>query len=182
MDSNQARRNERESYDGMSMYEIENPPSTKSARKMQQQQISSAEKVMQTAISMLEKLNERKERKEQNADTHNEDQSFTNLIYHMLWDIPNNEEKAMLKLEIQQEIVSLKYSKHNHMSQRNETRERSPFSPCVSKTLYTTINETGRYQTISTAAETSSLNLPPSTFNNISFPCKASVIQSPSCY
>ena len=35
---------------------------------------------MQTAISTLEKLNERKE---QNADTHNEDQSFTNLIYQI---------------------------------------------------------------------------------------------------
>ena len=90
MDSSQTRCNERESYECMSTYEIENPPSTKSARKMQQAQISSGEKVMQTAISTLKKLNERKE---QNADTHNEDQSFTNLIYQMLREIPNNEER-----------------------------------------------------------------------------------------
>ena len=88
----------------------------------------------------------------------------------------------MVKLEIQQQIISLEYRKYNNMSQRNETLERSPFSPCASETWYTTMDEIDRYQTVSTAAETSSLNLPPSTFKNISFPCEASVTHSQSYY
>eukprot|EP00794_Sanderia_malayensis_P002890 gene2890-biopygen2377 len=80
-------------------YEVNRPPSAKTARKMKQKSVEAAEKVMEGAAQALQKLSDiRKQRTEERYD---EDRCFTDMILQMLRTIPDSEAKAMLKVEFQ---------------------------------------------------------------------------------
>ena len=88
-------------------YSVSNAPSVKAAKKMKESQQGTAEKVMEAAARALEKISERKEKMQ--ATEKNEDRCFVELLYQMLIEIPDCEEKAMAMLQMQQMVVRLRY-------------------------------------------------------------------------
>lgn len=88
-------------------YPVGNAPSAKAAKKMKELQKGAAEKVMETAAKALEKISERREK--MNATEKTEDRCFVELLYQMLIEIPECEEKAMAMLQIQQIVIRLRY-------------------------------------------------------------------------
>ena len=79
-------------------YSVNNAPSAKAARKMKEVQQGTAEKAMETAARGLEKISERKEK--MHTAEKREDRCFVELLYQMLIEIPDCEEKAMVMLQI----------------------------------------------------------------------------------
>ena len=71
---------------------------------------------METAVKALEKITERREKmqvvtnKDESCSVEfKEDRCFVELLYQMLIEIPESEEKAMTMLQIQQMAIHLRY-------------------------------------------------------------------------
>lgn len=103
---------EEETEDGV--YQISNPPSAKSARKLKDKSRENAEVVMAKASKALECITARYQNAPpppaQSIKTKGEDGLFSEMVFEMLSSIPDSMQKAMLKIEIQQKIMQLKYS------------------------------------------------------------------------
>ena len=94
-------------------YNIDNRPSAKAARKLSNQRKDIAENIMASATQVLQRINskyENKDNRNQNEkDTHQEDRCFTDLIFQMLKELPDSEEKSMVKIEFQQKLMHLRF-------------------------------------------------------------------------
>ena len=100
---------EEELEDGV--YQINNPPSAKSARKLQEKSRENAECVMAKASKALESITARYQNVPQESkNKKGEDGLFADMVYEMLSTIPDCMQKAMAKIEFQQKLIQLKYS------------------------------------------------------------------------
>ena len=100
---------EEELEDGV--YQINNPPSAKSARKLQEKSRENAECVMAKASKALESITARYQNVPQESkNKKGEDGLFADMVYEMLSTIPDCMQKAMPKIEFQQKLIQLKYS------------------------------------------------------------------------
>ena len=98
-------------YDEGTVYQINNPPSVKAARKIREKNRENAECVMGKAFKALESITARYEETPQERKMYSEeDGSFADMVYEMLRNIPDSREKAMAKLEFQQKLIQLKYN------------------------------------------------------------------------
>ena len=98
-------------------YSLYNAPSAKFARKMRDEEQRNAEKAMERTVKALDKFTVRREKKEAYEATDErrpvqskEDRCFVELLYQMLIEIPDSEQKALTKLQIQQMLIHLRYS------------------------------------------------------------------------
>ena len=105
--SNLDRNNDTAPNNDNSVYNVNNPPSTKSMRKMAK---STTEHVMKTATEVLQNISSRYDAHLNENKTVDEDRNLVEMIYTMLKSIPEGMPKAMLRLELQQKIIQLKYS------------------------------------------------------------------------
>ena len=79
---------------------------------MKKVQQTSAENVMASASRALEKIESRYsqiEVEKPKKSTENEDRNLAEMVYTMLQSIPEGMQKAMLRLELQQKIIQMKY-------------------------------------------------------------------------
>lgn len=93
------------------IYTVNNPSSLKTQGKLRKNNKTNAETLMTTASRTLGKIDPRYS----DVTTHqivqtNEDKNLCNIIYTMLQSIPEGIPKAMLRLEIQQKIIQLKFA------------------------------------------------------------------------
>ena len=91
-----------------SAYNCDNPPSTKSKKKMKDAQVSDLEKIMESALCRLNNL-DRVDKAVEKESEKSEDQVFCELILKMLNEISDSADKYLLKLEIQQKLIKLKH-------------------------------------------------------------------------
>ena len=98
------------------VYQIDNPPSAKSARKLREKSRENAESVMAKASKALETITNRyqnapqEDKSQEIKNKKGEDGFFADMVYEMLSTIPNCIQKAMAKIEFQQKLTQLKYS------------------------------------------------------------------------
>ena len=93
------------------VYQINNPPSAKSARKTREKSRENAEYVMAKASKALESITARYENTPpESKNKKGEDGLFADMVYEMLSSIPDCMQKAMAKIEFQQKLIQLKYS------------------------------------------------------------------------
>ena len=95
-------------------YNTDNRPSAKAARKLSNQRKDIAENIMASATQVLQRINSKYEnednRNQNENDTHQEDRYFTDhLIFQMLKELPDSEEKSMTKLEFKQKLMHLRF-------------------------------------------------------------------------
>ena len=88
------------------VYAASNPPSTKSSKKMRDNENEYLKNIMSTASNALEKLVTTGH--QQDKENHDEDGPFCELIKQMLKQVPDCDLKDNLKLEIQQIILRCK--------------------------------------------------------------------------
>ncbi|XP_057299361.1 uncharacterized protein LOC130629986 [Hydractinia symbiolongicarpus] len=126
--------------DENSTYEVLNPPSAKSAKKIRDSSMETAQKVMHSAAAALEKLNEKRSNGGAERKEKTEDEVFCELLCKILTSIPNGEEKDMLKLNMQHSATSLKY-KRRHSSSSSSSVSSSPLgSPVFMNNSYSSYN------------------------------------------
>ena len=113
------------------LYNTDNPLSAKLVRKIAKAQKSNAEDVMKTATRALQKISSRYENKSNEAAKViiDEDKNLSEMIYAMLISIPDGMPKAMLRLELHQKIVQVKYNATFQLSVSSTP------SPCQSPNL-----------------------------------------------
>lgn len=90
------------------------PPSSKSARKSEATKRDTVQKALETEAQETELLVESNE-KENNSERAKlfieQDMIFCDLIYAILQDIPDSEDKDLMKLNIQQIIIKRKHQR-----------------------------------------------------------------------
>ena len=91
------------------------PPSSKSARKSEAAKRDTVQKVLETEAQVTELMAESNEKKEtiqkgQNCLS-NQDKIFCDLIYALLRDIPDSEDRDLMKLNIQQMLIKKKHQR-----------------------------------------------------------------------
>ena len=93
------------------VYQINNPPSAKSVRKLQEKSRENSECVMAKASKALESITARYQNVPQESkNKKEEDGLFADMVYEMLSTIPDCMQKVMAKIEFQQKLIQLKYS------------------------------------------------------------------------
>jgi len=104
-----------------SVYNVDNPPSDKSMRKITK---SNTENVMKTATEVVKNISSRYDMQLNESKTVDEDRNFVEMIYTMLKPIPEGMPKAMLRLELQQKIIQVKYNyQAQSLQQQSPTNE-----------------------------------------------------------
>ena len=99
-----------DSLSNSSIYNSDNPPSARSVRKMVKRQKSNAEEVMAAVTKALEKISSRYNDSLEKKEKVDEDRNLIEMIYTMIQSISDGMSKAMLRTELQQKIIQVKYS------------------------------------------------------------------------